>query len=62
MIEHLKRGKPDADRAEDDSKVRETGRGNAERTSRAAATPRCVTLEAFDKYSPALLPPVAIRD
>ena len=51
MIQHLKRGKPDADRAGDDSKVRETVEVILKDIeSRGDAAVR--ELEKFDKYSP----------
>jgi sulfopropanediol 3-dehydrogenase len=73
MIEHLKRGKPEADRAEDDAKVRalvETTLKDIE--SRGDAAVRDLS-EKFDKYSPpsfrlsqseidALMSKVSVRD
>ena len=73
MIEHLKRGKPEADRAEDDAKVRalvETTLKEIE--SRGDAAVRDLS-EKFDKYSPpsfrlsqseidALMSKVSVRD
>ena len=63
MPEYLKRGKPEADRADDDAKVRAHRRGDPRPTSRRAATPRCASSRAkFDNWSPRALPPVAGRD
>ena len=53
MIQHLKRGKPEADRADDDAKVRATVEATLkEIESRGDAAVRDFS-ERFDKYTPA---------
>src|SRR3712207_1182351 len=53
MIEHLKRGKPEADRAEDDAKVRSLVEATLKDIeARGDAAVRELS-EKFDKYSPA---------
>ena len=53
MPEYLKRGKTEAERAEDDAKVRSTVEGIPRRTSRSVATqPSENCHEKFDNYAP----------
>ena len=59
MTEHLKRGKPAADRAEDDAKVRATVEAIlADIEARGDAAVREYA-EQFDRYAPRELPPDA---